>query len=127
METNELQMLIETFKDYRDLITPIEQNLKTFSVSFEGIKEDIKSINAGLDGNLQDKLNKIYKELSSHADKAKTLAGEVDKFLASTAKYVSAVDGLANVCGRIEGKLNVVDNLQHKAEEQIEKLDSIIE
>lgn len=127
MENNEIKMLIEAFKEYRDLITPIEQNLKAFSVSFDSIRQDILSLNSGFDGSLQNKLDKIYKELSLQADKSKTLAGEVDKFMSSTNKYIAGVDNLINVCSKIEEKLERVNSLENKAEEQIEKLNTIIE
>ena len=124
---NELKELITTFKEYRDLITPIEQNLKTLSASFDSIKQDLHSLSGGFDGSLQEKLDKIYKELSSQADKAKALANDVDKFMSSTSQYVSSVDRLIGVCGRIESKLSTVDGLESKAEQQIERLNSIIE
>lgn len=120
-------MLIETFKEYRDLISPIEQNLKSFSLSFDSIREDIKNLNSAFDGSLQNKLDRIYKELTTQADKAKTLSSEVDKFISTTNKYITSVDGLINVFEKIENKINIVDNLQQKAETQIEKLNNIIE
>lgn len=127
MEDNEIKTLITTFKEYRDLIGPIEENLKAFSVSFDSIKEDIQSLNSGFDGSLQGKLDKIYRELSSQADKAKTLSVEVDKFISSTDKYASSVESLVKMCSNIEDKLKTIDNLQNKAENQIEKLNGIIE
>lgn len=127
MEDNEIKTLITTFKEYRDLIGPIEENLKAFSVSFDSIKQDIESLNSGFDGSLQSKLDKIYKELTNQADKAKTLAVEVDKFLSSTDKYASNIDNLIKICASIEDKLKTIDNLQNKAESQIEKLNVIID
>jgi len=127
LENNEIKMLISTFKEYRDLIGPIEQNLKAFSLSFDSIKEDIQNLNSGFDGNLQSKLDKIYRELSTQADKAKTLASEVDRFMLSTNKYITSVDNLTNVFNKIEEKINTVDALQQKAEAQIEKLNVILE
>ena len=127
MENNEIKSLIETFKEYRDLIGPIEQSLRSFSLSFDSISEDIKSLNSGFDGTIQGKLDKIYKELSGQADKAKTLTGEVDRFLSSTSKYVSSVDSLIKVCERIESKLSTLNAIEEKAEGQIEKLSDIIE
>lgn len=127
MEENEIKTLISTFKEYRDLIGPIEQNLKAFSVSFDSIREDIASLNSGFDGSLQSKLDKIYKELTSQADKAKTLSTEVDKFMQSTNNYIKGVDNLIGLCKSIEDKLKSIDLLQSKAENQIEKLNGIIE
>lgn len=127
MEDNEIKTLITAFKEYRDLIGPIEENLKAFSLSFDSIKQDIESLNSGFDGSLQSKLDKIYRELSGQADKAKTLAGEVDKFIMSTDKYSASVDNLIKMCSSMEDKLKTIDNLQNKAENQIEKLNTIIE
>lgn len=127
MEENEIKTLISTFKEYRDLIGPIEQNLRAFSVSFDSIREDILNLNSGFDGSLQSKLDKIYRELSSQADKAKTLSSEVDKFMASTTTYIAGVDNLIKMCGKIEEKLKSVEALENKAESQIEKLNGIIE
>lgn len=124
---NEIKSLITTFKEYRDLIVPIEQNLKAFSISFESISGDIQNLNSNFDGSIQTSLDKIYSELTSQADKAKTLASQVDRFLSSTNKYVSSVDNLISVCEKIENKLNAVNSIEEKAESQIARLDTIIE
>ena len=127
MENNEIQSLIATFKEYRDLIGPIEQNLRQFSTSFDSIRTDIQNLNENFGGNLQGKLDKIYNELSSQADKAKTLSSEVDRFIALTNKYVNSVDSLVTLCGSIEGKIKSVDSIQKRAEDQLEKLNAIID
>lgn len=127
MENNEIKELIASFKEYRDLISPIEQNLRAFSMSFENIRQDIQNLNSDFDGSLQIKLDKIYKELASQADKAKTLSLQVDKFSNATSRYISGVDSLVDICGRIEERLVAVDTLQIKAEAQIEKLELIME
>ena len=123
----DIKMLIATFKEYRDLIGPIEENLREFSSSFESVKADISNLNNSFDGNLQNKLDQIYKELSTQADKAKTLANQVDRFLGATNKYVSGVENVVSLVSQIENKLNVVNELQQKAESQIEKLNVIID
>jgi len=120
-------MLIETFKEYRDLLTPIEQNLKEFSLSFDSISGDLKNLNSSFDGSIQNKLDKIYKELSTQADKAKTLSSQVDTFMSSTNRYLSSVERLIGICSKIEEKIGVVDKIQNEAEVQIEKLNNIIE
>ena len=64
MDNNEIKNLIVAFKEYRDLLTPIEQNLKEFSLSFDSISSDIKNLNSSFDGNVQQKLDLIVKDLS---------------------------------------------------------------
>lgn len=127
MENNELKTLISTFKEYRDLLTPIEQNLKEFSISFENISGDIKNLNNSFSGTMPEKLNQICKELATQVEKAKTLSNQVDSFMGSTNRYISSVDRLISICSRIEEKIGVVDNIEKQAEQQIEKLETIIE
>ena len=71
MEKNEIQELIDVFKGYRDLLTPIEQNLTEFSNSFEGIEKEIKSLNSSFDGSISSRLDKIYRDFSMQAEKSK--------------------------------------------------------
>lgn len=124
---NDIKMLIDTFKEYRDLITPIEQSLRSFSLSFDGISEDLKSLKNGLDGDVQSKLDKIYKELSSSSEKTKLLSQDVDRFLSSTGKYVSSVDKIVTMCESIEKKLSLLNSIEERANNQIDKLNTIIE
>lgn len=124
---DDIKMLIATFKEYRDLITPIEASLKSFSLSFDSIREDIKNLNLGTDGTIQTKLDKIYRELSSQADKTKSLTSEVDRFLSTTNRYVSSVDSLVSTIGKIEKGFASIESIEGKAQEQIEKLNVIIE
>lgn len=124
---NDIKMLIDTFKEYRDLITPIEQSLRSFSLSFDGISEDLKSLKSGLDGDVQSKLDKIYKELSSSSEKTKLLSQDVDRFLSSTSKYVSSVDKIVVMCENIEKKLALLDSIEERANSQIDRLNTIIE
>lgn len=127
MDNNEIKNLITAFKEYRDLLTPIEQNLKEFSLSFDSIGADIKNLNSSFDGNVQKKLDTIVKDLSFQVEKAKSLSNQVDSFMSSTNRYISSVDRLISICGKIEEKLETVNKIESNAESQIEKLDAIIE
>ena len=49
MENNEIKELITTFKEYRDLIGPIEQSLRAFASSFESMRSDIHSLSNDFD------------------------------------------------------------------------------
>lgn len=124
---NEIKTLISTFKEYRELLTPIEENLRALSESLGGIKQDVSILNSNFSGDVQNKLTRIANDLNASMEKSKSLTTQVDKFLSSSNRYMSAVDNLIGVCGKIESKLGIVDNLQNKAEAQISKLDTIIE
>ena len=107
MENNEIKMLITSFKEYRELLTPIEENLKEFSLSFESIESDLKNLSSTFDGTIQEKLDKIYKELSMQADKTKTLSAQVDNYKRRTELYSTV-------------ELNVAGNVQNPEDESEE-------
>lgn len=123
----EIQELVEAFKGYRDLITPIEQNLREFSNSFESIKQDLSNLNESFDGNISSKLDKIYKDLSNQAEKSKSLTSQIDRFSNATNSYISGVDRLMSSLNQIQEKIKQVDSIQELADKQVERLNTIID
>ena len=127
MLENDVAELIKVFKGYRDLITPIEQNLRDFSSSFENMQEDIKNLSGVFDGNVNTKLDKIYKDLSSQAEKSKSLISQIDKFTSTTKNYIGSIEKLTSTIDNINNKLGEVEKIQKTADEQVERLNGIIE
>ncbi len=127
MENKEIQELVEAFKGYRDLIPPIEQNLREFSNSFESIKQDLSNMNESFDGNISSKLDKIYKDLSNQAEKSKSLTSQIDRFSNATNSYISGVDRLMSSLNQIQEKIKQVDSIQELADKQVERLNTIID
>ena len=81
MEQNEVRILIETFKNYRDLLTPIQSNLNDFIATYSGVQSDLDRLNQAFSGDARGSLDKIYRTLSSQAEKASDLSTQIDKFL----------------------------------------------
>lgn len=123
----EISSLIESFKQYRDLLSPVEANLRNFADTYQNMKDDIQKLNTAFGGNLQGQLDKIYKDLSSQAEKSKVLMTDINKFASSTSKYVAQVEGLIAICSNLESKIKTVDEIQKRAEDQIDRLNEIIE
>lgn len=127
MENKEIQELVKAFMGYRDLISPIEQNLREFSKAFQSIEQDLLNLNNSFDGNIGGKLDKIYKDLSSQAEKSKNLISQIDRFTNATSNYVNSVDKLINSLNHIQDKINQVDSIQQQADKQVERLNIIID
>lgn len=123
----EISSLIESFKQYRDLLSPVEANLRNFADTYQNMKDDIQKLNTAFGGNLQGQLDKIYKDLSSQAEKSKVLMTDINKFASSTSKYVAQVESLITICSNLESKIKIVDEIQKRAEDQIDRLNEIIE
>ena len=123
----ELQTLIETFKSYRDLLTPIQANLSDFSSTYRALQEDISSLNEAFEGNMPEKLEKIYKDLSKEAAKAAELSQKIDRFSSQTSRFTQDFDKLSVVLTSLEEKLKAVTEVESKAEAQLEKLQTLLE
>lgn len=127
MENNDIKMLIETFRGYRDLLTPIQINLHDFAETYDMLKEDIDKLASAFDGDIKGNLDKIYKNLSTQVERSTDLSSRIDQFIKQTNKYTSDIARLANVFLSIESKIAAVNELEKRAEEQISKLDAILE
>lgn len=123
----DLQSLIQAFKDYRDLLTPITENLRDFADTYDGMKGDIERLSAAFEGDVTGNLDRIYKTLSSEAEKAQSLSQEIDRFLARSEKYESEVQRLGATLSRLEGTLDSLSRLEAEAETQIGKLESTLD
>lgn len=127
MEQNDIKTLIESFKGYRNLLTPIQTNLHDFVETYDSMKNDIEKLNTAFDGNVQQNLQKIYQNLTSQAAKATDLSSRIDQFVSMTNKYTTDVNRLATLLETVESRIMAVNALDKKAESQISKLDNILE
>ena len=127
MDDRDLRALVETFKGYRDLLTPIQAALSDFAESFELLKGDIKRLDESFGAEAKDNMKKIYSTLSAQASRAAELGAQIDSFAKLSARYTAEVSKMLSSVERIQEKLNAVDRIEEKAEEQLERLDVILE
>lgn len=127
MDNNEVNALIDAFVGYREMLVPIQADMHEFLNTYSALKTDVEKLDSAFSGDVQGKLADIYKLLASQAEKSEELINKVDQFLKSSNKYTEKVDHLMNMFDSIEGKISSVNELEQKAEEQISKLDTIIE
>lgn len=127
MENSEVNALIDAFVGYREMLVPIQADMHEFLETYGAMKNDVDKLNVAFSGNVQGKLSEIYKLLESQAEKSEALTRKVDEFLRSSTKYTEEVDNLITMFQSIQGKISDVNELEAKAEEQIGRLDTIIE
>ena len=127
MDNSEVNALIDAFVGYREMLVPIQTDMHEFLETYGAMKNDVDKLNTAFSGDVQGKLAEIYKLLESQAEKSEALTRKVDEFLKSTNKYTEEVDKLMTMFQGIQGRINDVNELEAKAEEQIQKLDTIIE
>lgn len=127
METKEVESLIEAFVGYREMIVPIQTELHEFLTTYDSLKDSVDKLRTSFSDEAKDKLNEIYKSLSSQAKKSEEMANRVDEFLNSTNKYTEGLNKLVSTFDGINNKLSSMNNLEKQAEEQIGKLEELIE
>lgn len=123
----EIKMLLDSFKEYRDLLIPVQSNLKDIVDTYESIHEDINKLNGTIGDSVQVKLNRIYDSMSSQAKKSDSLSQSIDAFLKSSDSYNSKISNAISSFEKMDEKLRVLDELEKDAREQLKKLDEIIE
>ena len=122
----EIKNLINIFTEYRNLLTPIESNLRDFASTYDSMREDISKLNSSFDGNVQNKLDNMYKELSKQFEKTKDLSNQIDNFSQKTNKFISALDNIMNVFKNIENSINSINDIEKKADMQLDKLNTLM-
>jgi uncharacterized phage infection (PIP) family protein YhgE len=127
MDINDLKTLIDTFKGYRDLLTPIQNSLSDFAQTFGQMKKDIEKLNQHFGEGAQKSLDKLYKDLSEQAQKTADLFSRIDKFVEMANKYTDSAQKFAALFEKVESGIRAVDDIERKAAEQIGKLDAILE
>ena len=123
----EIENLINAFVEYRNLLSPIEQNLKNFADTYENMREDIKQLNQSFDGNIPKKLDAIYNDIFKQFEKSKDLSSQIDSFKQKTDKFSSQMDKLIELFSNIENKINRIDDIEKRVTNQIDKLESIVD
>ena len=116
MNDNEVKVLIETFKSYRDLLTPIQSNLNDFIATYSGLQGDIDRLNQAFSGDAKTNLEKIYRTLSGQAEKATDLASQIDRFMKMSNKYTDDVAKLLGTVEKVADKLENISALETTAE-----------
>lgn len=127
MDNNEVNALIDAFVGYREMLVPIQSDLHEFLSTYEALKNDLQKMDTAFSGDVQKKLTEIYSSLSSQAEKSAELTRKVDQFLQSSNRYTEEVNKLISTFESISDRISSVNELEAKAEEQIGKLDTILD
>lgn len=127
MENSEVNALIDAFIGYREMLVPIQNDMHDFLETYDALKNDVDKIDKAFSGDVQGKLVDIYKTLSSQAEKSEVLTRKVDEFLKNTSEYSEQISKLMNMFETIQNKINSVNEIESKAEEQISRLDVILD
>ena len=127
MDSKEINSLIDAFVGYREMLVPIQSDLNEFLNTYNALQSDIEKLSNSFSNDAKSKLDEIYRSLASQAQKSEELTKKVDQFLKSSTKYTSEVEKLITTFDNIQERLTAINEIEKKAENQIGRLDSIIE
>lgn len=127
MDNSEVNALIDAFVGYREMLVPIQADMHEFLNTYVAMKNDVDKLDEAFSGDVQAKLSEIYKLLASQAEKSEELVRKVDQFLRMSGKYTEGVENIISKFEGVENRLSAINEIEKRAEEQIGKLDSIIE
>lgn len=125
-DTKELNELIESFISYRNLLLPLQENLKQVASSYQSIKDDLGLIERTLGGNVAGQLDKIQSTLLTQAKSGKELTEKIGAYAESGDKFAKSVAALNQSFSLVTEKLQAVTEIENAAENLIAKLDGII-
>ena len=127
MEANEVKVLVEAFKGYRDLLSPIQSSLHELATTYGTMEEDLQKLSDTFNGDAKTKLNQIYNNLAEQSKKTNDLASSIDNFLKSSDRYTSDVSKILASFSKFEENVKTLNEIENKANEQMQKLDKLIE
>ena len=127
MENKEINSLIDAFVGYREMLVPIQSDLNDFLNTYTALRNDIDKLSNSFSDDAKGKLDEIYKNLATQAQKSDELTKKVDQFLKSSTKYTDEIEKLISTFDSIGGRLSSINEIEKRAEAQIGKLDTILE
>lgn len=125
-QSTDMNALISAFLGYRDMLAPVLDSLTQFVDTYDGLRADIDTLNNAFSGDVKGKLQEIYDTLAKQAARSGDLAAQIDRFVTLGAGYVAEMGKLSEAFAKAQRSLDSVGELEKKADEQLQRLDTII-
>lgn len=124
---NELKELIDSFVAYRNVLTPLEENLRGIASTYSSIRDALDDINRTFAPGTGVQLDKIHSTLNAQARSGKELTQKIDEYSVSGEKYAKAVSDMTERFDDVAKKLETVTQMEKSAESILSKLEAMIE
>ena len=123
----DMKALTEAFSEYRDMLVPVQESLKSMVETYDSLHEDMAKLEGEFGNDIHVKLDKIYDTIAGQARKSEDLNKSIDSFLKNSDRYSSQIMGAVKAIEEVQKHLSTLNEIENKAQEQLQKLDSIIE
>ena len=125
-DINELKELIESFISYRNVLVPLQENLRLIGETYVSIKDDLEGMNKVFSGNVSAQIDKIHTVISQQAKSGRELSQKIEEYSVSGEKYARAVNDMTEKFEEAAKRLEAVNELEKTAESLISRLDGIL-
>lgn len=123
---DELKALIESFRAYREVLSPLQETMNSLVNSYEMINNDLIKLEKALGEDTKIQIESIYSTLKSQSENSKKLSEKIEQFVSASDKYSQVIDGVYNKFSIIENKLNSINEIEKNAEIQLKKIEEIV-
>ncbi|MCR4661020.1 MAG: hypothetical protein K5765_03335 [Clostridia bacterium] len=123
----EINDLINSFIEYRNVLIPLQETLHSVSTSFVSMRADIENLQNNFDVDTKKTLNEIYNSVSEQMKKSQTLYSGIEKFIDSTAAYTKNIENISKKITEVESKLSKINEIEKQYENQISILNDLVE
>ena len=124
--TQELKNLIDSFVEYRNVLVPLQETLKSISDTYGTMKEDLAKMEQNFGNEAKGQLNKIYESLEAQAKRGEDLSSRLDRFSKTADAYMQEINKLQSEFGEIENKLSKLKEIEQEYTKQMSNLNNII-
>lgn len=125
-DINEIKALIDSFIEYRNILIPLQESLKSISETYEGIRTDLDSLNKSMSGGVSGQLDKIHSSISAQARNGQELGKKIEEYALSGERYAQSVSEMTKRFAEVERRLQTVTEIEKTAEGMLRRLDEII-
>lgn len=125
-DTTELKQLIDSFVEYRNMLVPLQDSLRSLAETYNDIRTDLELLKKNFSGSVSGQLESIHSSIASQAKSRQVLTEKLDEYAVSGEKYAKSVDNMTAKLSQLADKIEAVDKIEKSAEELMSRLDGII-
>lgn len=126
MNDNSIKELIDSFIEYRNLIAPLQESLRSVGKTYEEIRNDLDNLTKSFSGNAANQLEKVHSTINAQAKSGQELGRKIEEYAASGEKYAQAVNSMSSRFSEVVNRIDSLSEIERTAQSQLARIDTLI-
>ena len=126
MNDNSIKELIDSFIEYRNLIAPLQESLRSVGKTYEEIRNDLDNLTKSFSGNAANQLEKVHSTINAQAKSGQELGRKIEEYAASGEKYAQAVNNMSSRFSEVVNRIDSLSEIERTAQNQLARIDTLI-